>query len=109
MDKQKLSVANAEVLKLIEEVVRRQNNAAKLISRIDRSEKTLRHVYNKAKAKTVCLLNKLNKKESKKRERKRKRSKAVSPDPINFSAALGMADGSNEIDWSLFDPSILGF
>lgn len=99
LDKEKLKVANDEVRKMMAEVVRRQNEASRLLDKIDRSEKTLIRVHDKAKAKTACLIDELDEEEREERDRKRKRGEAVSPDPVDFSSILGVTDGTNQVDW----------
>ena len=103
LDKEKLKVANEQVVKMMAEVVRRQNEASRLLAKIDRSEKTLNRVHDKAKAKTKCLIDELDEEEQEERERKRKRGEAVSPEPLDFSSILGVSDGTNRVDWDAWD------
>jgi hypothetical protein len=100
-DKARLEIANSETRKLMEEIVRRQNAQSELMEKIRRDEATLRRVHNKAKEKTICLLDELEEEEKEERERKRKRGEPAgevvqSPD---YSALLGVSDGTNQIDW----------
>lgn len=103
LDKEKLKLANEEVRKMMAEVVRRQNEAQKLLDKIDKSERVLSRVHERAKAKTACLIDELDEEEKEERARKRKRGEAVSPEPLDFSSILGVTDGSNQVDWNAWD------
>jgi hypothetical protein len=101
-DKEKLSRANAEVMKMMAEVVRRQEEQSELLVRIERNEKTLLLAHERAKAKTVCLLDELDDEDKEERSRKRKRGELVSPEPTDFSSFF-VPDGSGSVDWARLD------
>jgi hypothetical protein len=97
-DKEKLLVANAEVMKMMAEVVRRQQEQSELLARIERNEKILVLAHERAQAKAICLIEELEEEEKEEREKKRKRGEAVSPEPSDFSAFF-QPDGSGSVDW----------
>jgi hypothetical protein len=98
-DKEKLSLANAEVSKMMAEVVRRQAEQSELLERIKRNELILKQAHERAKAKAVCLLDELEEEGEEERSKKRKRGEVVSPEPFDFSALFG----SEPVDWSAVD------
>lgn len=109
-DEAKLAQVNEEVRKMMEEVVRRQEEMSATLKRIERNRNTLLRAQNRAKAKTECLATELENEEKEEREKKRKRGSAEaevgSPSFVgapDFSDAVGWPDGSNPIDWDTWD------
>jgi hypothetical protein len=101
-DEEKLSVANAEVVKMMAEVVRRQAEQSELLERLKRNKLILKQAHERAKAKAVCLIDELEEEEEEERSKKRKRGEVVSPELFDFSAFFP-SDGSEPVDWSVVD------
>lgn len=104
----KLRIANAEVRKMMAEVVRRQEEAAKLLESIDRNRKVLNQAHKRSEAKTICLLEELEAEEEEERQRKRKRSSSDDNVPeaahfLNFGDLVSLPDGAPPIDWDVWD------
>jgi hypothetical protein len=91
--KEKLRIANAEAMKMMEEVVRRQAEAAKLLESINRNEKVLNQAHERAKAKTICMLEEIQEEEEAGRSNKRKRSSSDDSAPgVQRSLGVGFDD-----------------
>jgi len=106
---QKLRSVNAEVRKMMAEVVRRQEEAAKLLESIERNRKVLKQAHQRAEAKTICALEELQAEEEEERSRKRKRSVAGDhvPEEAHFTGASEFDDAvlwpddAHRVDWSI--------
>jgi hypothetical protein len=110
---QRLRTVNAEVRKMMAEVVRRQEEAAKIMESIERNRKVLKQAHQRAEAKTICMLEELQAEEEEERAKKRKRSSSDDNVPerahfegaFDFDSLVSLPDGAPPIDWStLGDP-----
>lgn len=110
-DEAKLVAANEEIRKMMSLVVDRQAEMSKTLAAIERNRKTLERAQERAKSKTVCLLDELEEEEEHARKRKKTSIDDVTPEAPLFSQAfdfdflVSVPDDGFHPDWSfLGDP-----
>jgi len=106
---EKLRHANAETMKMMAEVVRRQKEAAELMESISRNKKVLNQAHERAKSKTICMLEELKEEEEEAaRAPKRKRSSSDDNAPeavralgVGFDDLVSWPDGNPHPNWDI--------